>query len=104
MNTALSPELDGTLAALVQQYGYPQVLDHLVQISGRLNQSSSSHLTARQILTLPMGERNRLLRASVETALPDYESDLALPPDQRILTADLETGDGLEDDDEANDA
>lgn len=103
MNTAIAPELDGTLETLIQKYGYPQVLDHLVQVSGRVNHPhSSQRLTARQILALPMEQRSHLLQASVEAAIPDYEADLRLPPEQRILTADLETGDGLHYEEENN--
>ena len=43
--------------------------------------------TARQILALPEAERDRILSEAAAHAAPLYEADLALPPEQRELTA-----------------
>jgi len=43
--------------------------------------------TARQLLAMPEAERNRILSEAAAHAAPLYEADLALPPEQRELTA-----------------
>ena len=44
-------------------------------------------LTARELLKLPAQEREEYLKASAEEALSLYEADIALPPEERELTA-----------------
>ncbi len=43
--------------------------------------------TARQLLAMPAAERGRFLAEAAAHAAPLYEADLALPPEQRELTA-----------------
>ncbi len=43
--------------------------------------------TARQLLAMPAAERDRILSEAAAHAAPLYEADLALPPEQRELTA-----------------
>lgn len=43
--------------------------------------------TARQLLAMPEDERSRILSEAAAHAAPRYEADLALPPEQRELTA-----------------
>ncbi len=42
---------------------------------------------ARQLLAMPEADRNRILSEAAAHAAPRYEADLALPPEQRELTA-----------------
>lgn len=42
---------------------------------------------AAYLMTLPMEERHRILAAAAEKAAPYYEADLALPVEERKLTA-----------------
>lgn len=43
--------------------------------------------TARQLLAMPEAKRSRILSDAAAHAAPRYEADLALPPEQRELTA-----------------
>lgn len=43
--------------------------------------------TARQLLALPKAERSRILRAQMERAAVEYETDFARPVAERELTA-----------------
>lgn len=43
--------------------------------------------TARQLLAMPEAQRDRYLSEAAAHAAPLYEADLALPPEQRHLTA-----------------
>lgn len=88
--------MDQVLRTLITGYGYGKVLDRLNAIKTQVEADAPRRLTARQILALPIEERDRILAESVERALPAYEAERILPPDQRVLTADLETGDGLD--------
>ena len=45
--------------------------------------------TARQLLAMPEAERSRILSEAAAHAAPLYEADLALPPEQRELTASM---------------
>lgn len=48
---------------------------------------SGPYPTARQLLAMPAAERSRYLAEAAAHAAPLYEADLALPPEQRELTA-----------------
>lgn len=48
---------------------------------------------AHYLMTLSPEERESFLKASVDMALPAYETDRALPESERQLTAGSETGD-----------
>jgi len=81
--------MDQVLKTLITGHGYRKVLDRLNAAREEIETDAPRRLTARQILALPMEERDRILAASVGKALPAYAADRALPPDQRVLTADL---------------
>jgi hypothetical protein len=49
--------------------------------------------TARELMRMTPEERKPFLRLSVDCALTRYQSDQSRPESERILTADLETGD-----------
>ncbi len=61
---------------------------------------SMQYPTARQILAMPDAERGRILSEAATHAAPLYEADLALPPEQRELTALLAIEDDIHDDHE----
>lgn len=44
-------------------------------------------LTPQELLRLPPEEQDDYIRAAVEDAVPFYNSDMALPPQERELTA-----------------
>lgn len=88
--------MDQVLRTLITGYGYHKVLDRLKAARKDVEGDAPRRLTARQILALPLAERDRILAESVEKALPAYQAERLLPHDQRVLTADLETGDGLD--------
>ena len=48
---------------------------------------SSQYFTAGQLLAMPEAEQGRSLTEAAAHATPLYEADLALPPEQRELTA-----------------
>jgi len=48
---------------------------------------SLKYPTARQLLAMPAAERSRYLAEAAAHAAPLYAADLALPPEQRELTA-----------------
>lgn len=106
--------LDRSLRLLVQARGYDDVQARLnaIRESGKIRESDKEGkwlagfppLTATQIRALPRTEQDRIIAASVEAALPAYEAERTLPPQQRVLTADRETGDGLSDEDEDENA
>lgn len=79
-------DLDHLLETLVQAHGYPEVLDHLVQVAERLNRAMPS---ATYLVTLTPEEREPFLKAAVDDALPLYEADFAKPEADRVLTADF---------------
>lgn len=47
----------------------------------------NAYPTARQLLAMPEAQRDRYLSEAAAHAAPLYEADLALPPEQRELTA-----------------
>ncbi len=47
----------------------------------------NAYPTARQLLAMPAAERDKFLSEAAAHAAPLYEADLALPPEQRQLTA-----------------
>ena len=107
MTTISAPEraeerddLDVLLEALVARHGYLQVLEHLVQATGRINRlhnpALSERPSARYLMTLTPEEREPFLSAAVAEALPLYMADLAKTKAERELTADLETGEFYE--------
>ena len=79
-------DLDQLLAELVTTHGYPQVLDHLVQVAVRLKRPRPS---AQYLMTLTPEEREPFLAAAVADALPLYHADQVRPEAERELTADL---------------
>ena len=79
-------KLDQLLQSLVTEFSYSQVLDHLVQVGGRLQRPMPS---ATYLMTLTPEEREPFLKAAVDEALPLYLADLAKPEAERVLTADL---------------
>ncbi len=86
--------LDQSLQSLVANHGYSKVLDHLARFDNsqsRLPEPKS--VDPRYLMTLSPEEREPYIKASVDLALPAYEADFALPEADRQLTADLETGD-----------
>jgi hypothetical protein len=82
--------LDQSLRTLLATHGYPQVLAHLVQLAQHEQKPVPS---VRYLMTLTPEEREPFLTAAVTDALPLYEADSAKPEAERVLTADLETGD-----------
>jgi len=82
--------LDQSLSMLLATHGYPQVLAHLVQLAQREQKPMPS---AKYLMTLTPEEREPFLIAAAADALPLYEADIARPEAERVLTADLETGD-----------
>ena len=82
--------LDQSLSMLLATHGYPQVLAHLVQLAQREQKPMPS---AKYLMTLTPEEREPFLAAAAADALPLYEADIARPEAERVLTADLETGD-----------
>ena len=61
------------------------------QLAAEMLQASfampNAYPTARQLLAMPEAERDRYLSEAAAHAAPLYEADLALPPEQRELTA-----------------
>lgn len=85
--------LDQSLQSLVASHGYFKVLDHLARFNhSPVTVSDQEGIDPRYLMTLSPEEREPYLKASVDLALPAYEADLALPESERQLTADLETG------------
>ena len=87
--------LDTSLKTLLATHGYQRVLDHLVRVA-RSEQKPKEVAWMPSIdylMSLSPEERGPFLEAAVEDALPLYEADLALSEAERQLTADLETGD-----------
>ena len=94
--------LSELLQRLVDGYGYPRVREALDQLAANPDSSTSGqrpgHLgrhapSATYLMTLTPEEREPFLIAAVDAALPFYMADLAKPNAERVLTADLETGD-----------
>ena len=81
--------LDQSLRTLLATHGYPEVLEHLVHLAQREQKPTP---TARYLMTLTPEERQPFLAAAVTDALPLYEAERAKPEAERVLTADLETG------------
>lgn len=81
MSLTLTREQEANLQRKATRIGKPAevVLDELLQ--------EPETPTARQLLARPKEERARILRAQTERAVAEYEADLALPADERELTA-----------------
>ena len=96
MTQALSRDehsLNYSLKSLLADYGYQRVLDRLVRVARSAPTETDVWMpTLDYLLALTPEERAPFLSAAVEDALPLYEADLARPPAERDLTADLETG------------
>jgi hypothetical protein len=85
----VSPEVESRLREEAAKRGqdtsdYVSTLlsEVLGPVSGASAQPDPVHL-----MTLPLEERRRILTAAAEEAAPLYSADLALPPEQRELTA-----------------
>ena len=85
-------EVEGILLEAARRLG--KTPEQLAAETLRSNFSSLADLsslgvypTARQLLAMPEAERGRLLSEAAAHAAPLYEADLALPPEQRELTA-----------------
>ena len=84
MNIELTPELEVRLQQAATRQGVDatsyalQTLDHALP---------PRYLSASQLLKMPREERDRYLRQAAEEAAPLYNADLALPAEQRELTA-----------------
>lgn len=88
--------LDQSLKTLLAAHGYQRVLEHLVLVSKQAVRTEPGEVwrpSAGYLMTLSPEEREPFLEAAVTDALPLYKADLARPEAERVLTADLETGD-----------
>lgn len=89
--------LDQFLQEAVLAHGYRKVLDRLNAaqdaVGGEHRAKMEREAEPRYLLTLPPEQRDRILAAAVEDALPLYDADRARPEAERELTIDLETGD-----------
>ena len=79
----LTPEQEARLKAEADEEGLKLEDFALLRLVGDKKRSP----TARELLNLPKEARQRYLLAAAEAAAPLYEADLALPPEQRELTA-----------------
>ena len=71
-------------AAHLQGKTPEQLAAETLQVSFAVPQA---YPAARQLLAMPEAERDRYLSEAAAHAAPLYEADLALPPEQRELTA-----------------
>jgi hypothetical protein len=92
----LSPDQEARLHEEAARSGLPVAEYALTCLFGRqernpLGPAAPSHparaVTARDLLAMAPAERSAYLRWAAEDAAPLYESDLALPPAERELTA-----------------
>ena len=83
MSVILTREQEAKLQRKAERLGKPAE----VVLNELLEEQDSPALTARQLLALPQADRTRILRAQVERAAAEYETDLALPVSERELTA-----------------
>ena len=83
----LTIELTPEEAAKLHSLALIKGTDEAEALRGLLVQWSLQPLTARELLRLPKEEQARYLRAAAEHAAPLYEADLALPVEERELTA-----------------
>lgn len=84
MNLELTPELEIRLQQAATQQGMDAAAYALQALERAL---PPRYLSARDLLKLPREERDRYLRQAAEQAAPLYNADLALPAEQRELTA-----------------
>ena len=79
-------EVEGRLAEAARRQG--KTPEQLVAETLRVSFAPpEAYPTARQLLAMPEADRNRILSEAAAHAAPQYEADLALPPEQRELTA-----------------
>jgi hypothetical protein len=83
----LTPEEEATLQARARAAGLETLEYARLRLVSDLPGEATRTYTALELLQLPAEERSRYLREAAELAAPEYEADLALPPDQRELTA-----------------
>ena len=75
MSVILTREQEAKLQRKAERLGKPAE----VVLNELLEEQDSPALTARQLLALPQADRTRILRAQVERAVAEYETDLARP-------------------------
>jgi hypothetical protein len=83
----LAPDVESGLAETARRQG--KTPEQLVAETLRANfaPQATDYPTAHQLLLMPDAERDRYLSEAAAHAAPLYEADLALPPEQRELTA-----------------
>ncbi len=83
----LAPDVESGLTETARLQG--KTAEQLATETLRANfaPERAEYPTARQILAMPAAERSRILAQAAAHAAPLYEADLALPPEQRELTA-----------------
>jgi len=80
----LSPDMEHCLRQQASMHGL-KVDDYVLRLLER--EVPTKGPTVRSLLALQPEERASLLVAAAERAAPMYAADLALPPNQRELTA-----------------
>ena len=83
MSLTLTREQETKLERKAARLGKPVE----VVLNELLEEQETLRFTARQLFELPKSERGRILRAQAERAAAEYEADLALPANERELTA-----------------
>ena len=86
----LAPELESRLKVVAAQKGFApnEFVARLIEQEVEPEvEAELPYLSARELLKLPRSERGPYLRAAAAHAAPLYNTDLALPPAERELTA-----------------
>jgi len=93
----LAPDVESGLAETARRQGKTPEQVAAETLRTNFAPQAAPYPTARQLLLMPEAERDRYLSEAAAHAAPLYEADLALPPEQRELTAISAIGDDIYD-------